>query len=80
MSGLTDGERLVLVHRMAILVREPGLTEWERSFAASIVAADRRGRFRPSEKQVGVMRRIVADHNARTLRPDADPDAGEVVE
>jgi hypothetical protein len=57
---------------MPIAVRAPGLSEFERSFCISICGRIKRGAFTPSEKQLAVMRRIVA-----RVREEA---MGEVVE
>lgn len=64
-----DGEVGQLLVYMPILVRTSDVTDWERKFCASIIAQSRRGRP-PSEKQIGVMRRLV-DKFKDTLRGGA---------
>jgi hypothetical protein len=59
-----------LLHWMPIVVRAEGLSAWERVFCASIVARSRAGPWRPSARQIAVMRRIVSTFQARTLRAD----------
>lgn len=54
------------------LVRDGGVTEWERKFCASIIAQMRKGRA-ISDKQSGILSRIVDDFKARTM-------GGEVIE
>lgn len=59
-----------LLHYMPILVRDGGVSDWERKFCASMVAAQRRKGFRVSAKQIAVMARIVSSFQKRTLRDD----------
>jgi hypothetical protein len=61
-----------LIGWMPIAVRAPGLSEFERGFCISILGREKRGGLVPSEKQMGVMRRIVERVRAQAL--------GEVVE
>lgn len=65
----SDGEVGQLLVYMPILVRATEVSDWERKFCASMIAQSRRGRP-PSEKQIGVMRRLV-DKFKDTLRGDA---------
>lgn len=53
---------------MPVCVRAPGLSEFERAFCASVIARSRKGGFSPSEKQLGVMRRIVDRVREQALR------------
>ncbi len=62
----------MLIGWMPICVRAQGLSEFERGFCISILGREKRGGFVPSEKQIGVMRRIV-----ERVREEA---MGEVVE
>jgi hypothetical protein len=55
----TTAEIERLVHYMPILVRDGGVSEWERKFAASIIHRSRRTSFVPTDKQIGVMKRMV---------------------
>ena len=64
------GEISVLLGYMPIVVRDGGISDWERKFCASIIAQNRRGPFRPSVRQIDAMRRIVHDFQRRTLRGD----------
>ena len=64
------GETGQLLVYMPILVRSSEVTEWERSFCASIIRQTHAGRP-PSEKQIGVMRRMVEKFKA-TMREDMD--------
>lgn len=65
----------LLLHYMPIIVRSGTVTEWERQFAASIIARSRKGAFRPSEKQTAIMRRIVDEFRAEMLVAE-DKDEG----
>jgi hypothetical protein len=62
----------MLIGWLPICVRAPGLSEFERGFCISICGRIKRGAFIPSEKQIAIMRRIVA-----RVREEA---MGEVVE
>lgn len=72
---LARGEIGRLLGWMPYLVRDGDLTEWERSFAASIVNRTKSPRFRPSAKQLAIIRRLVEDFHAPPLMGD-----GEVIE
>lgn len=50
-----------LLHWMPIIVRSEGISDWERKFCASVIARSRSGKgpWEPSERQLGVMRRLV---------------------
>jgi hypothetical protein len=54
---------------LPILVRDGGVTEWERSFCASLIRQTRAGRV-PSDKQAQTLRGIVTRFQARALRDD----------
>lgn len=54
---------------LPILVRDGGVTEWERSFCASLIRQTRAGRM-PSDKQAGVLRGIVERFQERAMRED----------
>lgn len=54
---------------LPILVRDGGVTEWERNFCASLIRQERAGR-RLSEKQAVTLRGIVERFQARALRDD----------
>ena len=58
-----------LMGYMPLVVRAPGLSDWERKFCASVIAAERKGR-KPTEKQIGVMRRLVDRFREAALRDD----------
>jgi hypothetical protein len=62
----------MLIGWLRIAVRATGLSEFERGFCISILGREKRGAFTPSEKQLAIMRRIVA-----RVREEA---MGEVVE
>jgi hypothetical protein len=61
------GEMQLLLHYMPILVRAPGLSDWERTFCASITARRRGGAVRWSGKQIATMRRLVARFRAAAV-------------
>ncbi len=61
-------------HYLPILVRDGGVTEWERGFCASLIAQQRRGRAL-SAKQAEILDRIVDAFRRRSLTQD-----GEVLE
>lgn len=51
---------------LPILVRDDGVTEWERKFCASLIARERRGR--PiTDKQASTLRRIVEGFQRRAM-------------
>lgn len=54
----TQGETDLLIHYMPQIVRSAGLSDWERQFCISACGKIKRGAWRPSEKQIGVMRRL----------------------
>lgn len=67
---MTDANEIArLVGYMPIVVRTADVSEWERKFCASIIWQDRKGRT-PTEKQIGVMRRIVRAFQDRELRDE----------
>ena len=49
----------ILLHYLPHVVRSPDLSDWERSFAVSILARHRRGPFVPSDRQLPILRRLV---------------------
>lgn len=74
-----------LLHYLPIVIRDGALTEWERSFCASIIARSRRVAFRPTPAQVRTMRRLVDGFRRRQIdlaraERDGGPDAGRVIE
>ncbi len=52
---------------LPILVRDGGVTDWERKFCASLIKKQRAGRPL-SEKQVWTLRGIVERFQARAMR------------
>ena len=72
------GEIAVLVGYMPIIVRDGGISDWERKFCASITARHRRGPFTPSARQIDVMRRIVREFQHRRMRDDPLVERDEV--
>lgn len=56
---------------LPILVRDGGVTDWERKFCASLIAQQRRGRAL-TLKQSESLTRIVSKFQARALRDDED--------
>lgn len=75
MTTTSEIERLL--HYMQIIVRSDGISDWERKFCASMVAAQRRRGFLASSKQIACMSRIVKEFQNRELRDDVIED-GEV--
>ena len=69
---MTD-EDANLLHYMPIIVRAPDLSDWERTFCASMIRRSKRAAFTPSDKQRGVMRRIVREFQEAMLRDDDVP-------
>ena len=63
-------ETAILIHYMPIIVRAPGLTDWERQFCVSACGKIKRGAWQPSAKQIDVMRRLHAKFTD-TMRDDA---------
>ena len=62
---------------LPILVRDGGVTEWERSFCASLIKQQRAGRAM-SDKQAEHLAKIVARFQERALREDNWQPVGEV--
>lgn len=56
-------------HYAEVIVRSSVPTDWERKFCASIIAQKRKGRP-VSEKQHGIMARIVAKFQDAMMRDD----------
>ena len=54
---------------LPILVRDGGVTDWERSFCASLMKQQRAGRAM-SDKQAEALRGIVARFQERAMRED----------
>ena len=54
---------------LPILVRDPDVTEWERSFCASLIRQESAGR-RLSEKQAATLEGIVERFRGRVMRDD----------
>jgi hypothetical protein len=57
-----------LLHLLPTVVRSPDLTDWERKFCVSVIGAQKRRPCQPSEKQMGVLRRIVGAWKDKNLR------------
>ena len=57
------------VHYLQILVRDGGVSDWERSFCASLIAQQRTGKPM-SAKQAKVLDRIAEDFRRRSLTQD----------
>ena len=66
----TQGQIDLLLGYMPIIVRASGISEWERTFCASIISRSRTARFRPTERQINTMRVIVQRFQDR-MRDDA---------
>jgi len=54
---------------LPILVRDGGVTDWERGFCASLIARTRKG-LRLTDKQVATLQRIVDAFQARSMGGD----------
>lgn len=72
MTRFTADECDRLKHYMPLCVQSSVVTDWERKFCASMIARDRSGNFRPSNKQASVMSRIVDKFQAATMRQNED--------
>jgi hypothetical protein len=64
------GEIVVLIGYLPFLVRDGGISDWERRFCVSLLRAHRRGEFRPSVRQIDVLRGLVRDFRARSMREE----------
>lgn len=69
MTAATPGEIDQLLSYMPIIMRAPGISDWSRQFCISIVGRTKRAAFKPTDKQIGVMRRLVEEFQA-TMRDD----------
>ena len=67
-----DDETAQLLVYMPIIARAGGISDWDRNFAISVAGRMKRGPVRPTEKQIGVMRRIVAKFKDATIRDGPD--------
>lgn len=67
--GSEDIDRLV--YHMPTVAREAE-NDWARTFAQSIVKQGRRRNWRPSPKQLSVMRRLVSDLFAHGSNEEGD--------
>jgi len=56
---------------LPILVRDGGVTDWERKFCASLIAQQRRGRA-ITPKQAATLQRIVAAFQDRVMREETE--------
>lgn len=61
------GEVQLLLHYMPIVIRAPGLSDWDRQFCASILGQKRKGFSRWSDKQIATMRRLVDRFRAMAM-------------
>lgn len=71
-STADPGEVSRLLGYMAIIVKAAGISEWERTFCASVIRQMSQRAFWPSDGQARVMTRIVGDFQERTMRVDGD--------
>lgn len=78
MTDQAEIERLL--HYMPIVIRDGALTVWERTFCASIIARQRRGRFVPTQAQIGTMRRLVERFQRRQIEAARADREGTVIE
>ena len=63
-------EAALLIGYMPLAIRSSAVTDWERSFCASIIAKNRKGRFTPTPKQIETMRRIADKFRDKYMRDD----------
>lgn len=49
------------LHWLPSILRKSELSEWERDFARSILAQSKRRKWKPSPKQIQIMRGLVDD-------------------
>jgi len=68
---MTEDQMTELELRLRDLIRRP-VTKWERGFIASVLRQMRRRGWFPSQKQMRVLDRIIADDVRRTY-PETDP-------
>jgi hypothetical protein len=59
-ARLSRSELLHLVHYLRIMRCTPHLSNWERTFCASMVEQSERSLWSPTERQAATMQRIVA--------------------
>ena len=71
MTSSAEADRLL--HWMPMVIRAPGLSPEERKFCASMIARNRRGGFRPSQKQCAWMGKLVAAFQAEAFSQDSAP-------
>ena len=69
MTQATIGEIDQLLGYMPSIMRAPGISDWSRQFCISIVGRTKRAAFTPTDKQIGIMRPLVAEFQA-TMRDD----------
>lgn len=76
-STASRGEIDRLLGWMPEVVRSAGLSRWERTFCASMIARTRRPTYTPSDRQVGHMQRLVGAFLAVALRDDDVVEQGD---
>lgn len=59
-----------LIHYMPLAVQSGAVTDWERTFCASIIHKSRQRQFQPTRKQIDVMRRIVTKFQDAHMRDE----------
>jgi hypothetical protein len=59
-----------LLHYLPIITRASDISDWTRQFCISIAARMKRGPVNPTQKQIAVMRKIVAEFKAATMGDD----------
>lgn len=72
--GASPAEVALLVHWMTIIVLGEGVSDWERTFCASMIQGANQGDQEPSAKQIAVMRWIVRQFREANLRDDVIDD------
>jgi len=79
-TRIPAGEVQRLVHHLAIAIRQPELTVWERTFCASGIGASRgRRAWHPSVRQASITRRLVDAFLERALRVVEDEGESDLV-
>lgn len=63
-----------VLHYVPIIMRSAEVSEWERQFCISIAGRMKRGAFSPSDKQLGVLKRLVDRFKEANLRFDVIED------
>lgn len=71
---MTEGEIDNLLHYVPIAMRSSAVNDWERKFLISIAGRMKRGAFRPSAKQLPILKWIIDNFKEQNLGSEVTED------